>query len=170
MGTNQRANITMTEDEIRSFVEQSRVATLATIGPSGLPHLVAMWFAVVDGAVWFETKAKSQKAVNLRRDDRCTVSIEAGDTYDTLRGVSFEGTAHISDDPDDLLAVGISVWERYTGPYTDEHRPFVDMMMNKRVVMRLDPTRSRSWDHRKLGLDPMPVAGSTAPAARDSDA
>ena len=27
-----------------------------------------MWYAVIDGEIWFETKAKSQKAVNLRRD------------------------------------------------------------------------------------------------------
>jgi hypothetical protein len=35
-------------------------------------------------------------------------------------------------------------------------------MMNKRIVIRVDATRRRSWDHRKLGLDPMPVGGSTA--------
>lgn len=26
-----------------------------------------MWYAVIDGEIWLETKAKSQKAVNLRR-------------------------------------------------------------------------------------------------------
>ena len=30
--------------------------------------------------------------------------------------------------------MGISVWERYTGPYTDEMRPFVDQMMNNRIA------------------------------------
>ena len=58
-----------------------------------------MWYGVVDGEIWLETKAKSQKAVNLRRDPRITFLLEAGDTYDTLRGVSFEGTAEIVDDP-----------------------------------------------------------------------
>ncbi len=37
---------------------------------TGMPHLVAMWYAVLDGEIWFETKAKSQKVVNLRRDNR----------------------------------------------------------------------------------------------------
>jgi len=41
-------------------------------------------------------------------------------------------------------------------------RPLVQQMMNKRVVIRIDPVRVRSWDHRKLGLAPMTVAGSTA--------
>ena len=58
-----------------------------------------MWYGVLDGEVWLETKIKSQKAVNLRRDPRFTFMIEDGDTYDTLRGVSLEGTAEIVDDP-----------------------------------------------------------------------
>ncbi|MXP20933.1 TIGR03618 family F420-dependent PPOX class oxidoreductase [Gordonia sp. HNM0687] len=163
MGVNQRSQIVMSDAEIEAFVATSRTATLATTGPDGGIHLVAMWYGVVNGEIWFETKAKSQKAVNLRRNSRCTVMIEDGDTYDTLRGVSFEGSAEILDDPDSCLSVGISVWERYTGPYTDEMRPFVDQMMHKRVAVRLIPAKVRSWDHRKLGLDPMPVAGSTAP-------
>ena len=124
-----------------------------------------MWYGVVDGEIWFETKAKSQKAVNVRRDPRVTFLLEDGQTYDTLRGVSFEGRAEIVDDPDTILKVGISVWERYNGPYSDEVKPAVEMMMNKRVAVRLVIGRIRSWDHRKLGMPAMPLAGSTAPSA-----
>src|SRR6516225_5059367 len=148
MGTNQRAQIVMSQDEIEDFVASSRGGAVAT---------------VVAGEIWFETKAKSQKAVNLRRDPRITFLLEDGDTYDTLRGVSFEGTAEIVNDPDAIFRVGVSVWERYTGPYTDDAKPAVDMMMNNRLAVRLIVERIRSWDHRKLGMPPMPLAGSTAP-------
>jgi PPOX class probable F420-dependent enzyme len=164
MGTNQRAAITMTEEEITSFLEQSRTGTMATNGPGGIPHLIAMWYGLIDGKVYFETKAKSQKAANLRRDPKIAFMVEAGDSYDQLRGVSIEGTAHIIDDldSDEYWAAGISVFERYQGAYTDEMKPFVEIMMNKRLVVRIDPERVRSWDHRKLGQAAMPVAGSTA--------
>lgn len=162
MGVNQRAQIRMTDAEIAEFVEQSRTTTLATNGPNGLPHLVAMWYAVLDGEIWFETKVKSQKVRNLLRDDRVTCLIEDGRTYDVLRGVAIEGNAVVSSEPDDLLRVGISVWERYYGPYTEDQRPMVDALMNKRVVVRVIPTRTRSWNHRKLGLPAMPISGSTA--------
>lgn len=163
MGRNERSKIVMGDAEIVEFIEHSRTATMATLGADGRPHLVAMWYAVLDGDIWFETKAKSQKAVNLRRDPTITVMIEDGNTYDTLRGVSIDGRAEIVDsDPDLLLRVGISVWERYTGPYTDDMRPFVDQMMNNRIAVRVVPSRQRSWDHRKLGMAEMPVAGTTA--------
>ena len=96
MGTNQRSQITMSDDEIAELIERSRTATMATIGPNGTPHLVAMWFAVIDGQIWFETKARAQKTVNLRRDSRITCMIEDGLTYDSLRGVSIEGTGEMS--------------------------------------------------------------------------
>lgn len=162
MGVNQRGQIVMSAEEISRFLSEQRVATLATVGPSGQPHLVAMWYAVIDGVLWFETKAKSQKAVNLRRDSRVTVMVESGHTYDTLRGVAMEGNATVVDDPDALWAVGVSVWERYHGPYNEEARPMVEFMLANRVAVRIDVERTRSWDHRKLGLPALPLGGSTA--------
>ncbi|WP_067479413.1 pyridoxamine 5'-phosphate oxidase family protein [Nocardia amamiensis] len=164
MGVNQRAQIVMSDTEITEFLVRSRIATLATIGPTGTPHLAAMWYALIDGEIWFETKAKSQKAVNLRRDPRVSCLVEAGDTYDQLRGVSIEGRAEIIEDAAKLFAVGVSVWERYTGPYTEDVRPMVESMLNKRVAVRVVAERTRSWDHRKLGLPRMPLGGTTAHA------
>lgn len=167
MGSKQRSQIEMTPAEISAFVARQRTANLATLGPDGQPHLVAMWYAVIDGVLWFETKAKAQKALNLRRDPRATVMVEDGLTYDTLRGVSFEGRGVILDDSKALWAVGVNVWERYHGPYTDELAPFVEAMLHKRVAVRFEATRTRSWDHRKLGLDPLPLGGNAVgPEAR----
>ena len=162
MGTNERSKIAMTDEEIAAYVERSRTATMATNGPTGTPHVVAMWYAVIDGQIWFETKARSQKVQNLKRDPRITCLIEDGLTYDVLRGVSIEGRATIVEDPDDIWNVGVSVWERYSGPYSEEVKPLVEFMLHKRIAVRVDVDRVRSWDHRKLGLDPIPLGGSTA--------
>ena len=163
MAGNQRAQITMSDEEVAAFVERSRTATMATVGPTGLPHLVAMWYAVIDGQIWFETKAASQKAVNLRRDPRLTCMIEDGETYDTLRGVSFDGRGVIVEDPDVLWRIGVNVWERYTGRFTEDAKPMIETMLRKRIAVRLEVDRVRSWDHRKLGLPAMQVGGTTAP-------
>src|SRR5215469_15059432 len=150
MGVNQRAQIRMSEEEVSALLAQARTATIATIGRDWFPHLVAMWYGLLDGKVYIETKAKSQKVVNLRRDPKISCSVEAGESYDQLRGVAIEGLAVIIDDTssDEYWAAAVSVFERYQGPYTAQMRPFVEQMMNKRVVVRVDPLRVRSWDHR----------------------
>jgi PPOX class probable F420-dependent enzyme len=162
VGVNQRSAIVLTEEEIDEFLAGARSMTLATVGADGTPHLVAMWFAVIDGDICFETKAKSQKAVNLRRNPKVSCLVEDGMTYEELRGVAIEGTAEVVDDPDLLWRIGVSVWERYYAPYTDDVKPFVETMLNKRVAVRVKADRTRSWDHRKLGMASTgPPGGST---------
>ena len=78
--------------------------------------------------------------------------VEDGETYDQLRGVELVGRAEIVEDPERIWEIGVSVWERYNGPYSDEVRPMVEMMLHKRVGIRVAVDRAVSWDHRKLGL------------------
>jgi PPOX class probable F420-dependent enzyme len=147
-----RELIQMTDAEAEAFLHEQRTMAVATIGADGRPHVVAMWYAFVDGALCFWTYAKSQKVVNLRRDPRITCMIEAGDTYDQLRGVELIARAHISDDADDVVRFGQIEFERYQGvPVTDATLPGVQRMAAKRVVVRLEIARIVSWDHRKLG-------------------
>ncbi|GAA1771682.1 PPOX class F420-dependent oxidoreductase [Nocardioides hankookensis] len=160
---NQRGQVVMADDEIAEFLAQQRSSTLATYGPQGQVHLVGMWYAVMDGAIWFETKKKAQKTVNLRRDPRCSFLVEAGHTYDQLRGVAIEGHGVVVEDEDVVWDVCVNIFERYNAPYTDEMKPFVEFMAKNRAAIRLDADRTRSWDHRKLGLPEMELGGSTAP-------
>ena len=160
----QREQIVMSDAEVDAFLSAQRSSTVGTLGPSGQIHLVGMWFAWFDGHIWLETKPKSQKVVNLRRDPRMSFLVEAGQTYDALRGVALEGEGVVIDDAELLERVCTDMFERYNGPYTPELRPFLELMMHNRVVIRLDITRTRTWDHRKLGLPAMELGGTTAPS------
>src|SRR5881392_487542 len=94
-----RDQIAMTDDELRAFVAEQMIVSVATIGPRGRPHLVPLWYSP-DGIVlrsW--TYAKSQKAKNLDRDPRATLQIEDGVRYEELRGVMFECDVAIERDP-----------------------------------------------------------------------
>jgi PPOX class probable F420-dependent enzyme len=159
VGVNQRADIVLSDEEIQAFLAGARSMTLASVGPTGQPHLVAMWFALIDGEICFETKAKSQKAVNLRRNPQVSCLIEDGAVYEDLRGVAIEGIATVSDDADLLWEIGVNLFERYYGPYSEDLKPIVEAMLNKRVAVRVTRQRVRSWDHRKLG---MPSTGAPA--------
>ena len=154
-GANQRSQIKMTEDEVASFLAERRPMTMCTMNHDGTIHAVAMWYGFVDGTIAIETKAKSQKARNLARNPTMTCLFEDGDSYDQLRGVELVGTAEIVEDPDKIWELGVSVFDRYQGEYTEEMRPLVELMLNNRIIVKLNVDRTVSWDHRKLGLPPM---------------
>jgi PPOX class probable F420-dependent enzyme len=157
-GVKQRSLITMTPEEVDEFLHGRRTMTMCTIAGDGSIHAIAMWYGFLEGAVALESKAKAQKVVNLRRNPTITCLVEDGDSYEELRGVSLVGTAEIVEDPERIWELGVSVFSRYQAPYTEEMRPFVEVMLNKRVVIKVNATRTVSWDHRKLGLP------STSPA------
>jgi PPOX class probable F420-dependent enzyme len=149
-GIKQRDKIKMTDAEIDEFLHQKHTMSLASINADGTIHVVAMWYGFLEGEVAFETKAKSQKVANLRRNPNITCMVESGDDYNELKGVQIIGTAEIFEERDRLIEMGKSVFERHVGPYTDDMLPAVEMMLNKRVGIKVNPVRVASWDHTKL--------------------
>jgi PPOX class probable F420-dependent enzyme len=142
----------MTDEEAQAFLEAGRDLQVASINPDGTPHLVTMWYAVLDGEPAFWTYAKSQKIVNLRRDPRLTVLVATGERYEELRGVSIAGRAELVDDRDAVQRYGETVYQRYWGPIDDDAvREGVRAMGAKRVVVVVKPEKIVSWDHSKLG-------------------
>ena len=146
----QRERIRMTDAEVAGFLAAERTVQVASIGPDGTPHLVPMWFEMVDGRIAMWTYAKSQKAQNLRRDPRLTCLVETGETYGELRGVSITGRAELHDDYDTVLTVGEALYRRYQGDITHETRKGVEAEARKRIAVFVEPVTTVSWDHRKL--------------------
>ena len=148
-----REQIVMTPAEVDAFLGVPRTLNVATIGPSGHPHLVAMWYGFLDGKVAFWTFAKSQKILNLRRSPLLSALAEEGMTYATLKGVELVGQGRLVEDRDQILAIGLSVAERHNGPaaVSAEARPFVEAQAAKRLGVVIDVDKVVSWDHTKLG-------------------
>jgi PPOX class probable F420-dependent enzyme len=143
--------IRMNDEEIRALLEEQRILQVATIDHDGWPHLIAMWYVLINDQIAFWTYAKSQKAVNLRRDDRLTCLVETGERYDELRGVQIKGRAIISDDRETVQQIGEVIVERYYGSLNDTTRQMVKAQAAKRVIVFVKPVEIVSWDHRKLG-------------------
>ena len=98
--TNQRNKIELDEGEQHDLLATARTLQVASLNPTGWPHLVPMWFCVDDdGLISFTTYGTSQKVRNLERDPRITVLVETGEAYNELRGISVDGEAEIVRDP-----------------------------------------------------------------------
>lgn len=142
----------MSDDEIESFLTSARKLQIASINADGTPHLVTMYYTDLDGDIAFWTYGKAQKAVNLRRDPRITCLVEDGVAYNELRGVTVYGEAELIEDYDRVVAFGMAMTARYPevfGADAEALRPFVEQQAHKRVVVRVRPKRTASWDHAK---------------------
>jgi PPOX class probable F420-dependent enzyme len=148
-----RNQIAMTEEEQAAFLREGHTLQVASIGPHGYPHQVAMWYALIDGVVHFTTYARSQKVENLRRDPKLSVMLEDGTPYAELRGLVIEGVAEIIEG-DAELAARVMQMSGSRHPAELPMAPPSEQTLRavgKRAVIRVNPVRVYSWDHRKLG-------------------
>jgi hypothetical protein len=164
-----REQIKMSAAEVTAFLEQERTVTCATVGPHGWPHLMPLWY-VLRGApagdssppgprLWAWTYASSQKVRNLERDARATLQVEAGESYELLRGVMLECEVAVHRELALVKALGYEIFGRYGAPRGQppvaELPPEVGAMLDKqaakRVALEFVELRRVSWDHRKLG-------------------
>jgi PPOX class probable F420-dependent enzyme len=147
-----RSHIAMSPAELAQFLSEERVVTCATMGPTGRPHLMPLWYLADGDVLTAWTFAKSQKTRNLERLPQATLQVEAGDRYEELRGAMLECHVEIIRDLDAVSAIGRALGVRYgAGTPTEQREASVAKQAPKRVGLRFHPTRIVTWDHRKLG-------------------
>jgi hypothetical protein len=161
-----REQIKMSGEEVAVFLAEERTLTCATAGPRGWPHLMPLWYVLRDTPaaeprprLWSWTYGVSQKVRNLERDPRATVQVEAGESYQELRGLMLECEVRVHRDHDVVKALGHEIFARYASPrgqppaesLPPEVGEMVDKQALKRVALEFVELRRTSWDHRKLG-------------------
>ena len=104
-----RDQIVMSDEELRGFLDEQKVMQVATVSPSGRPHMAPLWFVPGGTELRGWTYAKSQKARNLERDPRATIGIEDGVEYQELRGVMFECDVEIERETDRVAEFGLAL-------------------------------------------------------------
>jgi hypothetical protein len=161
-----REQIKMSDAEVREFLLGQRTVTCATLGPRGWPHLMPLWYVLREPRagepaprLWAWTYAASQKVRNLERDARATLQVEAGESYEQLRGVMLECDVELHRDTDAVAALGIEIFKRYTSPRgqppAEQLDPGLVAMLErqaaKRVGLEFAERQRTTWDHSKLG-------------------
>jgi PPOX class probable F420-dependent enzyme len=149
-----RGQIKLSDGELRQLLDEERIAVVSSLGPRGWPHSMPLWFVPRDGTIWIWTYAKSQKVRNLERDPRATVLVEAGRSYEELRGAMFESEAVIHRDFETVLGFAEELTVRYAegiSAVEGDAKAALEAQAPKRVAVSFPALRTATWDHRKLG-------------------
>ena len=137
---------------LQELLAEGRNMQLCTLRQDGSPHLVTMWFGLLDEQIVTWTQRRSQKAANLRRDPRLACLLEAGDSYTELRGASINGSAELVAERSRLIEIGHAIMERNFAP---DNRPDpVELVSgDNRVGIIVHATDIATWDFRNKGND-----------------
>jgi PPOX class probable F420-dependent enzyme len=130
-------------EELRSFLEEVRLAHWATIGPDGMPRVRPVWYLYSDRALWFTTRLESRRTgADITAGSPVAVSI--ADEKRPYRAMVAFGTPQVWDEDRD------SWLERIATRYGEaEGRRWMAGAVKEpdRVVLRLLPDKAVAWHY-----------------------
>jgi PPOX class probable F420-dependent enzyme len=119
-------------DAARRLLDGRNFATVATVGPDGHPHSSVVWIDRDGDTVVFTLTADKQKARNLARDSRVSVSVF--DVENPYHFVEIRGTAELVEDPSRSLSKRLS--QKYLGEPPPPEPPHI-----VRLIARITPNK-----------------------------
>ena len=134
----------MGDVELREFLSQPLIADVVTLKKDGSPQITPVWYDFDGTYLYFSTTTDRAKARNIKRDNRTSVCIR---NEDARKVVLFAGNANILDDKDHVGARRIVA--RYMA--ADKVDGFLSGLEANRVIVRVKPLRTISWDFTKSG-------------------
>ena len=133
-----RTNLTL--EDLGGFLDEPRVAVLATLRRDGTVLLSPVWHEWRDGGFNLWVGVQDVKVRHLRRDPRATIVV--AESEPPLRGLEVRNAAQLIDEGVSETAVRIAA--RYIGE--EEGAAYVESLGGEDVIVRLTPGDIRIWD------------------------
>jgi PPOX class probable F420-dependent enzyme len=80
-------------ERAEDFLRLRKIVWLATVHPSGRPHIVPVWFLWHQHALYILSQPHAQKVKNLRANPKCSIAVD--DSDNGHQPVAFDGTASL---------------------------------------------------------------------------
>ncbi len=141
--------IAMTDEERDAFLATERVCRVATVGADGAPHVTPLWFVWDGSALWLNSIVRSQRWVDLQRDPRIAIVIDAGQEYGELCGVEIEGAvAVVGAVPRGAESVEalVPIEQAFARKYSQSEHYTPDGF---HAWLRVEPSKITSWNFQK---------------------
>ncbi len=131
----------LSKEEIEAFLRRPNVAVVATVGPDGQPHAVPTWYEYDDGQIVLHMEPRSRKCRNLRQNDRVSICVDTKTA--PYQAVIVYGRASLEMGTDEERSRRMAV--AYLGEALGNR--YADAFGGERVIVRVRPERTVSWDY-----------------------
>ncbi len=141
----------MTEEEVKVFLAEHKVCRMATVDKNGMPHIVPMWYVILDGQIYMEATGETKKVRNIEFNQNVSLVIDSGGFLYDYRGVMMQGKMEKVGDEKMFKRFREALAQRYFG--TTEHPGYRALTsIPNRVVLKFILEKTASWDYRKMAF------------------
>jgi general stress protein 26 len=141
------------KDFVLRVIDEARDLTLATVRPDGFPQATTVTFAHDGLTIYAGVGAHSQKAENIRRNNKVSLTITLPyKQWNEIRGLSMSALAEVLADPQDIDTASACLLARFPqvadwgGPNMAAQVAF--LRINPQIISLLD--YSKGFGHTEL--------------------
>ncbi len=135
----------MTEEQVRRFLDEPRIARVASNSPDGFPFLIATWYLYEDDKLLFFCGRAAPRAKALQNDARMAFLID--DDHYPYRQVTLQGSGHVEKSESKAGVYIERICIRYLGPdaglrYSESLKQSINP-----VLVGVEVSKLISWDY-----------------------
>ncbi len=127
------------------FLKSQKILRLATISPSGSPHIVPVWYRYTNGRFYVGTNTRTEKAKNIKNNPRVSFCIDTGIKSPDIFGIMGVGRARLIVRPNKVQYLAEKILLRY---FTSMKNQSAQKLLKQTdCIIEIIPKKTRTWKY-----------------------
>ena len=127
------------------FLKEQKILRLATISKNNTPHIVPVWYMYSAKKFYIGTNTRTQKAKNLKKNNRVSFCIDKGVNAPNIYGVMGQGKSNLILEEKKVKTIAKKILLRYFS--TIENKSAKELLEDTDCVIEIIPEKIRVWSY-----------------------
>ena len=127
------------------FLKEQKILRLATISKNKTPHIVPVWYMYSAKKFYIGTNTRTQKAKNLKKNNRVSFCIDKGVNAPNIYGVMGQGKSNLILEEEKVKTIAKKILLRYFS--TIENKSAKELLEDTDCIIEIIPEKIRVWSY-----------------------
>ena len=127
------------------FLKTQKILRLATVGKNKTPHIVPVWYRYNAKKFYIGTNTRTQKAKNLKKNDRVSFCVDVGINAPNIYGVMGQGKSNLILEEKKVKTIAKKILLRYFK--TIENKSAKELLDDTDCIIEIVPEKISVWNY-----------------------
>ena len=127
------------------FLKEQKILRLATISKNKIPHIVPVWYMYSAKKFYIGTNTRTQKAKNLKKNNRGSFCVDVGVNAPNIYGVMGQGKSNLILEEEKVKTIAKKILLRYFS--TIENKSAKELLEDTDCIIEIIPEKIRVWSY-----------------------
>ena len=127
------------------FLKEQKILRLATIDKNKTPHIVPVWYRYSVGKFYIGTNTKTQKAKNIKKNNKVSCCIDVGINAPNIYGVMIQGNASLILENKKVKSIAKNILLRYFKSLGNKSAK--ELLDDTDCIIEIVPEKFTVWDY-----------------------